>query len=45
MKKLSDKRTLDIMWTVAASTSIETGTLILEWGETTPIIFSYTTDQ
>jgi len=25
MKKLPDKRTLDIMWTVATSTSIETG--------------------
>jgi len=26
MKKLPDKRELDIMWTVATSTSIETGT-------------------
>jgi hypothetical protein len=25
MKKLPDKKTLDIMWTVATSTSIETG--------------------
>jgi len=26
MKKLPDKKALDIMWTVATSTSIETGT-------------------
>ena len=26
MKKLPDKKTLDIMWTVATSSSIETGT-------------------
>jgi len=26
MKTLPDKKTLDIMWTVATSTSIETGT-------------------
>ena len=26
MKPLPDKKTLDIMWTVATSTSIETGT-------------------
>jgi len=26
MKNLPDKKTLDIMWTVATSTSIETGT-------------------
>jgi hypothetical protein len=26
MKKLPDKKELDIMWTVATSTSIETGT-------------------
>ena len=45
MKELPNKLQLDIMWAVATSTSIETGTPTPKMGGTTPIMSISETDQ